>query len=131
MASSIQLSFIKKFSGYFNYRDITNLLPNALTVGSQNMFVLDGVKIATRGGMSFLGAQGTVGVNTNISWTLAHRIHSHYDTFTGNQGIIMPFRVYYSGTTAGGDIVDTWLPTYIAGVAQTTKKWYQVNANAP
>ena len=131
MASSIQLNFIKKFSGYFNYRDITNLLPNALTVGSQNMFVLDGVKIATRGGMDYLGAPGTIGTNINPSWTVAHRIHSHYDTFTNNQGLIMPFRVYYSGSTLGGDIVDTWLPIYVGGVAQTAKKWYQVNANAP
>lgn len=131
MASSLQLNFIKKFSGYFNYRDITNLLPNALSVGSQNMFILDGVKIATRGGMDYLGIPGTEGSVTNASWTIPNRIHSHYETFENNQGMVMPFRIWYSGSTVQGDVVETWLPEYLAGIVQPTKKWYQVNANVP
>ena len=131
MASSLQLNFIKKFSGYKNYRDVTNLAPTDLAVGSQNVFVTDGVRLDVRGGTSLLGAGGTVGVNTDPSWTLANRIHSHYDTFVNNQGVTMPFRVWYSGTSAQGDVMEAWLPVYSAGVATPVKKWYQVNANAP
>ena len=72
-----------------------------------------------------------MGTNTNASWTLAHRIHSHYDRFVNSQGVTMPFRVFYSGTSAQGDVLEVWLPEYVAGVAQTTKKWYQVSATAP
>jgi hypothetical protein len=131
MASSIELNFIKKFTGYKNYRDVTNLAPTDMTVGSQNVFAIDGVRIDIRGGSSFLGTEGTIGNTTNPSWTLAHRIHSHYDTFSNNQGITMPFRIYYSGSTAQGDVLEVWLPEYIAGIAQSTKKWYQVTANVP
>lgn len=131
MANALDINFIKKFTGYKNYRDITNLAPTDLISGSQNVFITDGVKIDVRGGSSFLGTEGTIGVNTNPSWTLAHRIHSDYSKFVNNQGVTMPFRVFYSGTSAQGDVLETWLPVYVAGVAQSAKKWYQVNATAP
>lgn len=131
MANPLEINFIKKFTGYKNYRDITNLAPTDITAGSQNVLVEDGVKISVRGGSRYLGIPGTVGVNSDPSWTIAHRIHSDYDKFVNNQGTIMPFRVFYSGTAAQGDVTETWLPTFVAGVPQATKKWYQINATAP
>lgn len=128
---TLDIKYINKWTGYKNYKDVTSLLPTDLSVGSQNIIIRDGAKLETRGGSRFFGAQGTVGVNTNSSWTLAHRIHSDYDRFVNNQGIIMPFRVFYSGTSAKGDVLECWLPEFIAGVPQTTKKWYQVTPNAP
>lgn len=131
MASSMQLNYIKKFTGYKNYRDITNLLPTDLIVGSQNIFINDGVRLETRGGMDYLGAEGIVGNTVDPSWTVANRIHSNFDTFVNNQGIVMPFRVWYSGTTTQGDVVETWLPVYSGGQPTSVKKWYQVTANVP
>lgn len=129
---SIDVRYINKFTGYKNYRDITNLAVTDIIAGSQNMFVEDGAKLSSRGGMRYFGTAGTVGTNTNVAWTLAHRIHSDYDKFVNNQGTIMPFRVFYSGTTAQGDVLETWLPDFnAAGDALTTKKWYQVSATVP
>lgn len=128
---SIDIRSVNKYTGYKNYGDVTSLAPTDIIAGSQNVFIEDGVKLATRGGSRYFGAPGTVGVNTNPSWVLAHRIHSDYDKFVNNQGTIMPFRVYYSGTTAQGDVLEVWLPDFIAGAPQATKRWYQVNATAP
>lgn len=131
MSKALDLKYQNKWTGYFNYKDVTSLRPTDLAAGSKNIIIQDGAKLETRGGSRYFGVPGTIGVNTNASWTLAHRIHSHYDTFVNNQGTTMPFRVFYSGTSAKGDVLEVWLPEFVAGVAQTTKKWYQVTPNAP
>lgn len=131
MPKVIDVKYNNKWSGYKNYKDVTSLLPTDLSVGSKNIIIRDGAKLETRGGSSYFGAQGTVGVNTNASWTLAHRIHSDYDQFVNNQGTVMPFRVFYSGTSAQGDVLEVWLPDFVAGIPQATKKWYQVTPTAP
>ena len=131
MSQSIDIKYVDKFTGYKNYRDVTNLAVTDITAGSQNIFIEDGVKLACRGGSDYFGAPGSVGVNTDASWTLANRIHSDYDKFVNNQGTTMPFRIFYSGTTAQGDVLETWLPTFLAGVPQATKQWYQVTPTAP
>ncbi len=131
MPKVIDIKYQNKWTGYKNYKDVTSLLPTDLSVGSKNIIIRDGAKLETRGGSSYFGAQGTVGVNTNASWTLAHRIHSDYDQFVNNQGTVMPFRVFYSGTSAKGDVLEVWLPDFLAGVAQDTKRWYQVTPTAP
>lgn len=128
---SLNIRYNNKWLGYFNYKDITSLPPNSLTAGSKNVIVQDGAKLDSRGGSRYFGAQGTIGTNTNPSWTLSHRIHSSYDKFVNSQGTVMPFRVFYSGTSAQGDVLETWLPEFVAGVEQSTKKWYQVTATVP
>lgn len=131
MSKGIDVKYYNRWTGYKNYKNVVSLLPTDITAGSKNIMVLDGSELASRGGSSYFGAQGTIGVNTNTAWSLAHRIHSDYDLFVNSQGIKMPFRVFYSGTTAKGDVLETWLPEYIGGAAQTTKKWYQVTPNIP
>src|ERR1035437_5738954 len=107
MVKGVDIKYQNKWTGYFNFKDVTSLRPSELSAGSQNIFIQDGAKLESRGGSSFFGAQGTLGTNTNASWTLAHRIHSDYDQFVNNQGTIMPLRVYYSGTHAQGDVMET------------------------
>lgn len=124
---SIDINPISKFTGFKNYRDITNLPITDITAGSQNVLIDDGAKLSCRGGSRYLGAEGTVGVQTNDYWAIAHRIHSNYDTFVGTAGVTLPIRMYYSGTTAVGDVMQVYLPTYTAGVANTTKQWYTVS----
>ena len=131
MAQQKKVKYISTFTGYKNYRDILKLQPTDITAGSQNVWITDASKIETRAGMQFFGAQGTVGTATQQSWTLPHRIHSSYDEFVNNQGVKIPLRFYYSGTTAKGDVAEAYLPEYVAGVAQSTSKWYQITANAP
>lgn len=121
---SIDIKYVNSWTGYKNYRDITNLAVTDITAGSQNVFVEDGAKISVRGGSRFLGAEGTVGVQTNDYWAIAHRIHSNYDKFVNGGGFTLPIRIYYSGTTAVADVFQVYLPTYVAGVAQETKQWY-------
>lgn len=104
---------------------------NLLAAGSQNVFIEDGAKLEPRAGMEYFGNEGTPGVESNPYWTLAHRIHSKYDEFVNKQGIKIPLRVFYEGHTAIGDKIDVWLPEYIAGVAQTTSKWYTITPTAP
>ncbi len=125
------IRYINKFPGYSNFQDITNMPINMLAAGSQNVFINDGEKIEPRAGMKYFGAEGTPGNQTDIYWTLAHRMHSKYDDFVNKQGIKIPLRFFYEGHTSIGDIMEAWLPEYIAGVAQTTKKWYQVTASNP
>lgn len=131
MAQQKKVKYISTFTGYKNYRDILKLQPTDITAGSQNVWISDASKIETRAGMQFFGAQGTIGTATQQSWTLPHRIHSSYDEFVNNQGVKIPLRFYYSGTTAKGDVGEAYLPEYVAGVAQSTSKWYQITANAP
>lgn len=125
------IKYISKFAGYSNYSDPTNTPVNFLIAGSQNVFIEDGAKLEPRAGMAYLGDPGTQGTQSNPYWTLAHRIHSKYDEFVNKQGITMPIRVYYDGRTAVGDVIETYLPDYIFGVAQTTKKWYRITALTP
>lgn len=125
------IKYINNFSGYLNYLDITNMPVNALAPGSQNVLIQDGAKIEPRAGMSYFGEEGTIGTQTNAYWTLAHRIHSNYDDFVNKQGVTIPIRVYYSGTTAVGDIIEVWLPVYDAGVATDEYTWYRINGGTP
>lgn len=129
---ALDIKYINKFTGYKNYRDITNLEPTDITAGSQNVFINDGANIGVRGGSRFFGAEGTVGTNTDTYWTLAHRINSDYDKFVNSQGTPTPIRVYYSGTTAVGDVFEVWLPIYSGGTATSAKKWYTASiTNSP
>jgi len=116
------------FNGYSNFRDITNTPRTKMVAGSLNAFMPDGEKVEPRAGMDYFGATGTQGTQTNSYWTLAHRIHSKYDDFVNTEGIKIPLRVFYSGTSAQGDVVEAWLPVYVAGVATSTSQWYQITA---
>jgi hypothetical protein len=116
------------FNGYSNFRDITNTPRTKMVAGSLNTFMPDGEKVEPRAGMAYWGAAGTQGTQTNSYWTLAHRIHSKYDDFVNVQGTKIPLRVFYSGTSAQGDVVEAWLPVYVAGVATSTSQWYQITA---
>lgn len=119
------------FNGYSNFRDITNTPRTKMVAGSLNTFMPDGEKVEPRAGMAYWGANGTQGTQTNAYWTLAHRIHSKYDDFVNVQGTKIPLRVFYSGTSAQGDVMEAWLPVYVAGVATSTSQWYQVTATTP
>jgi hypothetical protein len=46
--------------GYFNKREITNIDPEAMIVGSKNVFINDGDKIETRKGYVIDGTQGAI-----------------------------------------------------------------------
>ncbi len=111
--------------------DVVNSPVNSLAAGSQNIFIEDGSKLECRAGMAYWGFHGELGDQRDPYWTLANRIHSKYDDFVNKQGVKIPLRVYYSGGTNVGDIVEAWLPDYIAGVAQTTSRWYRINAILP
>lgn len=126
-----EINFVNKFTGYQNYMDITNMPITSLAPGSQNVFIEDGSKLEPRAGMAYFGAPGTQGVQTDPYWTLAHRIHSKYDDFVNKQGIKIPIRVYYSGNTDEGDVMQVWLPTFIAGIPQEIKQWYTITSSSP
>lgn len=119
------------FNGYSNFRDVTNTPRTKMVAGSLNTFMPDGEKVEPRAGMAYWGAAGTQGTQTNAYWTLAHRIHSKYDDFVNVQGTKISLRVFYSGTSAQGDVMEAWLPVYVAGVATSTSQWYQVTATSP
>ena len=121
---NIDITYDNQWTGYKNYRDITNLEGTDIAAGSKNIIITDGAKAEARGGSTYLGAEGTIGVQTDPYWSIAHRIHSKYDTFVNGGGNNFPMRVYYSGEAATGDVIDVYLPDYVAGVAQTTKSWY-------
>lgn len=125
MSQQIDIKYINKFTGYKNFRDVTNLAITDITAGSQNVFIEDGAKLSVRGGTDFLGAEGTVFAGTpDPYWTIAHRIHSNYDTFVNSNGKVIPIRVYYSGDSAIGDIFEAYLPVYSAGAVDTgVKEW--------
>lgn len=125
------INYINKFTGYQNYMDITNMPITSLAAGSQNVFVEDGAKLVPRAGMSYFGAAGTAGSQTDPYWTLAHRIHSKYDDFVNKTGTKIPLRVYYSGNTTQGDVIEAWLPVYVGGVATENSQWYQITADVP
>lgn len=131
MAESVKIKFNNNWTGYKNFRDITNMEITDLAPGSQNTFIQDGDRLEVRAGTDYFGAQGTSGTMTNPYWSLVHRIHSKYDQFVNMQGIKVPIRVFYSGTTAQGDVMEAWLPIYAAGVATANKQWYRITANAP
>ena len=126
MSQQIDIKYINKFTGYKNFRDVTNLAITDITAGSQNVFIEDGAKLSVRGGTDFLGAEGTVFVGAvDPYWTIPNRIHSNYDTFVNSNGNAIPIRVYYSGGSAIGDIFEAYLPVYSAGAVDTgTKAWY-------
>lgn len=126
MSQQIDIKYINKFTGYKNFRDVTNLAITDITAGSQNVFIEDGAKLSVRGGTDFLGAEGTVFVGAvDPYWTIPNRIHSNYDTFVNSNGNAIPIRVYYSGDDDIGDIFEAYLPVYSAGAVDTgTKAWY-------
>ena len=126
MSQQIDIKYINKFTGYKNFRDVTNLAITDITAGSQNVFIEDGAKLSVRGGTDFLGDEGTVFVGTpDPYWTIPNRIHSNYDTFVNSNGNAIPIRVYYSGDAVIGDIFEAYLPVYSAGAVDTgVKKWY-------
>lgn len=126
MSQQIDIKYINKFTGYKNFRDVTNLNITDITAGSQNVFIEDGAKLSVRGGTDFLGAEGTVFVGTpDPYWTIPNRIHSNYDTFVNSNGNAVPIRVYYSGDAVIGDIFEAYLPVYSAGAVDTgAKAWY-------
>ena len=119
---------LNKFTGYKNFSDITNTPSSNLVAGSLNTFIPDGEKLEPRAGMGYLGATGTDGSVTVSWWTLPHRIHSKYDEFVNKGGYTVPIRVYYSGGAVSGirDVMQAYLPVFSAGVATTTKKWYDI-----
>lgn len=126
MSQQIDIKYINKFTGYKNFRDVTNLAITDITAGSQNVFIEDGAKLSVRGGTDFLGAEGTVFVGAvDPYWTIPNRIHSNYDTFVNSNGNAIPIRVFYSGDDDIGDIFEAYLPVYSAGAVDTgTKAWY-------
>jgi hypothetical protein len=126
-----EIRYQSQFNGYENFRDITNMPVNKLAAGTRNVVVPSSDKIITRGGIDYLGAPGTVGINSDPYWTVAHRIHSDYDKFVNGFGDIIPLRINYSGTSAQGDVVEIWYPIFVGGVKTSNKKWYQVTENAP
>lgn len=138
MAESINISIQNKdaagksvWTGYKNFADITNMNVSDLAPGSRNTFIQDGDRLEPRAGIDYFGVAGTPGNTVDPYWCIAHRIHSKHDEFVNVQGVKMPFRVFYSGTSVKGDVIEVWLPEYIAGVEQTTKRWYQITADAP
>jgi len=126
MSQQIDIKYINKFTGYKNFRDVTNLAITDITAGSQNVFIEDGAKLSVRGGTDFLGDEGTVFVGTpDQYWTIPNRIHSNYDTFVNSNGNAIPIRVYYSGDAIIGDIFEAYLPVFSAGAVDTGEKaWY-------
>jgi len=126
MSQQIDIKYINKFTGYKNFRDVTNLAITDITAGSQNVFIEDGAKLSVRGGTDFLGDEGTVFVGTpDQYWTIPNRIHSNYDTFVNSNGNAIPIRVYYSGDAVIGDIFEAYLPVFSAGAVDTGEKaWY-------
>src|ERR1035437_5144716 len=102
-----------------------------LAAGSLNTLIPDNDKIEPRAGMNYFGTTGTQGTQTNPYWTVVHRIHSKYDDFVNKNGLAFPIRVSYSGISSEGDVIEAWLPVYVAGVPTSTSKWYQVTATVP
>ncbi len=129
--SKIDIKYNSTWTGYKNFRDITNMSITDLAPGSQNVFIHDGEKIEPRAGIDYFGAPGTQGTNINPYWTLANRIHSKYDEFVNVQGTKIPVRIYYSGNLAQGDVMDVWLPIYVGGLPTSNKQWYQITAVSP
>jgi hypothetical protein len=132
----MKINDIHNFIGYENFRDITNQDPRAISAGSLNVFIPDGDKVEPRAGMDYFGAASTTPdpVAPDAYWTLPLRIHSKYDDFINVQGVRVPLRVWYSGNTTQGDVVEAYLP--VGGVIpdggvtnSTPKAWYQISSN--
>ena len=118
------------WTGYKNFADPTNMDVTDLAPGSRNVFISDGDKLDVRAGTDYFGSEGTDGDTINPYWSIAHRIHSKYDDFINAQGVKVPVRVYYSGTSGQGDVIQAWLPVD-GDPATTTKDWLTVTATAP
>jgi hypothetical protein len=125
MAESINIKYNSTWAGYQNYQDITNSDPNKLQPGSQNTFIQDGDRLEPRAGITYFGAAGTDLDTVDSYWCPAGRIHSKYDDFITVQGIKVPLRVYYSGHSGIGDVIQAWLPTN-GDPTSTVKSWVDV-----
>lgn len=128
MAESIDIKFNAEWLGYQNFADITNSDIRVLQPGSQNTFIQDGDRLEPRAGIAYFGAAGTDGNTVDPYWTPAHRIHSKYDDFITVQGIKVPLRVYYSGQSGIGDVIQAWVPTN-GNPTSTVKSWVSITAD--
>lgn len=90
---------IEQFPGYFVKRDATQLLPGALIVGSKNVGINDGDRVAVRQGITLDGA--TSSATTPITST---------HTFKKRDGSRRPLRAY--GTSLDYRYNGTWYNLY-------------------
>lgn len=71
MATTLEkYSIVKNPTGYYNKREITDMDPRSLVVGSKNMRINDADKVVTRNGYTLDGAARTVtkGIDSSYDW---------------------------------------------------------------
>ena len=47
MSKALDIKYQNKWTGYFNYKDVTSLRPTDLAAGSKNIIIQDGAKLET------------------------------------------------------------------------------------
>ncbi len=90
---------VEAFPGYFVKRDPTQLLPGALIVGSKNVGINDGDRVAVRQGVALSGASSTATTPITSSYTFKKR-----------DGSEIPLRAY--GTVLEYQYGTTWYNLY-------------------
>ena len=124
----IEYSLVISPKGYFNKREITNMEPNCLVVGSKNMIINDGDKVATRKGYTLDGSAGAVTNKINSSYDFisknGKKILRAYDGATANTGVLQVRTEYTAGTPVWEEL--------LTGLTNTdfsyTSWWYATEA---
>lgn len=105
----LKYDIITSPSGYFHKREITNQDPKALVVGSKNMIINDGDKVASRLGYTLDGQAKTVnsGVDSNYDFISKYgkRIMRAYQGATANTGKLQIRTEYTTGTPLWYDLL--------------------------
>lgn len=105
----LKYDLITSPSGYFHKREITNQDPKALVVGSKNMIINDGDKVASRLGYTLDGQAKTVnsGVDSNYDFISKYgkRIMRAYQGATVNTGALQIRTEYTAGTPLWYDLL--------------------------
>lgn len=95
--------------GYFNKREITNQDPRALVVGSKNMIINDGDKVASRYGYTLDGQERTVtnGIDSNYDFLSKYgkRIMRAYQGATAGTGKLQIRTEYTEDTPLWYDLL--------------------------
>lgn len=124
----IDYSLVISPKGYFNKREITNMEPNCLVVGSKNMIINDGDKVATRKGYTLDGSAGVIAQGIDSSYDFisknGKKILRAYQGATAGTGKLQVRTEYTAGTPIWTDLLTTLTYTDFS----YTSWWYATEA---
>ncbi len=127
-SNPIEYSLVTSPKGYFNKREITNMEPNTLVVGSKNMIINDGDKVATRRGYTLDGDAGLItnGIESNYDFIskTGKVVFRAFDGLTAGTGKLQIRTEYVAGTPVYHDLLTTLTYTDFS----YTGWWYATEA---